>query len=281
MSPRRASSAAGRRGPVGSLARGLTLLAILASAHRPLGLSELAERAGLDKATTHRLARTLTQYRCVRQDPDTRRYQLAVGVLNLGYAFLTDLDVRELALPRMRSLSDRFHGSVSLAVLDGTEIVYIERLPAAALRVSLEVRVGARLPAHATSMGKAMLAALPIQEIRHMLSGRSLAQLTPNTITRLAALLRDLEIVRRRGFAINDEETAMGLRSAAAVVLDAEGRPVAALNVAVSGADWPRRRVEQEIAPVVLEYATEISSYLAPSHEPKASGSETSLRRRA
>ncbi len=94
------------------------------------------------------------------------------------------------------------------------------------------------------------------------LLGRRLERLTPNTITTVAGLLRDLDLVRRRGSAINDEETALGLRSVAAAVLDGDAHPVAALNVAVPSADWSRRRLEQEVAPLVVQAAAEISAQL-------------------
>lgn len=247
--------------PVGSLARGLRLLSIFGVDVKELGLSELAKRAELDKATTHRLARSLTELGFLDQDPETKRYRLGVHVLDLGFAYLGSVDVRELALPHMQALARDFDGSVSLSILDGTDIVYIERLRPKPFSVSVQVHVGSRSPVYCTAMGKALLACLPRRERDRILAGVKLEALTPHTITDPDTLARQLEQVLRRGFALNDEEHVLGLRSAAAAIRDRAGAPVAALNVAVSTL-VPRQEVESRIAPRVVDAATAISAQL-------------------
>ena len=247
--------------PVGSLARGLRLLSIFGVDVKELGLSELAKRAEIDKATTHRLARTLTELGFLEQDAETKRYRLGVHVLDLGFAYLSSVDVRELALPHMQALARDFDGSVSLSILDGTEIVYIERLRPKPFSVSVQVHVGSRSPVYCTAMGKAFLACLPRRERDRILGGITLEPLTPHTITDSRALARVLDQVERRGYAINDEEHALGLRSAAAAIRDRSGAPVAALNVAVSSL-VSRQEVESRIAPRVVEAAAVVSAQL-------------------
>src|SRR5216683_5344382 len=200
------------RRPHQALCRGLLLLSIIAeSPRRGMGLSELAEHAGFDKATTHRLARVLVRHGYFVQDHETRRYRLGVRVLDLGFAYLAGIDLRERALPYMQELAREFGGSVSLAQLDGTDIVYLERIPASQWMVSLEMRVGSRVPAHVTSMGKALLACLTDAQVRALLQGRKLQPLTARSITTTRQLLGELADIRARGFAINDEETVIGL----------------------------------------------------------------------
>jgi IclR family transcriptional regulator, pca regulon regulatory protein len=247
---------------VGSLARGLHLMSCLANAHRELGLSELAQLSGLDKATTFRLASTLVKLRYIAQDDVSRRYRLGLNVLDLGFAYLASLDVRAYALPRMEALVQEFEGSSSLTLLDGADIVYIERLVPHQPRVSVHVQVGSRLPAHCSSMGKALLALLPQPELRRLLDTMRLDAWTERTITDRRELLRQLDQVRCLGFAINDEETALGLRSVAAAIRDRKGRPAAALNVAVSAAQLSPKDLAQRVGPRVLEEADMISRHL-------------------
>ena len=134
-----------RRG--GSLRRGLTLLTCLGQASRPLGLSELAATSGMDKATTYRLAQTLVDTGFLTQDAATRSYSLALKILDLGFATLASMDVRTLALPYMRELADQFDGaSVSLTVLDGADVLYIERISQRRISMNVDVQVGSRAP---------------------------------------------------------------------------------------------------------------------------------------
>ncbi|TME99540.1 MAG: IclR family transcriptional regulator [Chloroflexi bacterium] len=256
--------AAVRETPSGSLARGLSLLAIVAgSPRRGLGLSELAENAGFDKATTHRLARVLVRYGCLVQDEETRRYRLGVRVLDFGFAYLAGIDVRERALPFMQQLAREFGGSVSLAQLDGADIVYLERIPASQWMVSLEMRVGSRVPAHVTSMGKALLACLTDAQVRALLQGKKLQPLTARTITTTRQLLAQLAEIRSRGFAINDEETVIGLRSVAAAIRGHQGSsPTAAVNVAVPSAQYTLEQLASELGPRLAEVAEALSAEL-------------------
>jgi IclR family pca regulon transcriptional regulator len=246
----------------GSLGRGLHLLAVLADAHQPVGLSELTARAGFDKATTHRLARTLLSCGYLSQDADSRRYRLGMRVLNLGFSYLRGLDVREQALPFMHVLVREISESASLSILDGPEVVYIERLRAGNVCVGIEVHVGSRMPAHCSSMGKAILAWLPAVQVRQILSTRPLVASTPYTITDLGRLERQLDDVRARGFAINDQEISLGFRSAAAAIRDRAGVPIAALNAAVATARVSRAELETRIAPRVAECAAAVSAQL-------------------
>jgi len=227
-----------------------------------MGLSELAEQAGFDKATTHRLARILVRYGYLVQDDETRRYRLGVRVLDFGFAYLAGIDLRERALPYMQELAREFGGSVSLAQLDGADIVYVERIPASQWMVSLEMRVGSRVPAHATSMGKALLACLTDAQVRALVQGRKLQPLTARTITTPKQLLGQLAEIRSRGFAINDEETVIGLRSVAAAIKGHQATPLAAVNVAVPTAQCSLDRLVAEIAPRVTEAAAAISAQL-------------------
>lgn len=247
----------------GSLRRGLGLLSYLGQSQGPLGLTELAILSGLDKATVHRLARALVDCGYLTQDPATRAYSLGLRILDLGFATLARLDVRQLALPYMRALAEQFdRASVSLCVLDGRDAVYIERISQRRTSVNVHVQVGSRIPAHCGSMGKAMLAALPVAESGALLRAQPLDAWTPRTLTSPSALEAQLEDVRTSGYAVNDEETALGLRSLAASVRRFDGRPAAAVNVAVAVAEMSLPELVEAAAPAVVEAAARISRHL-------------------
>jgi IclR family pca regulon transcriptional regulator len=249
--------------PAGSLRRGLALLTCLGQVAQPLGLSELAAAAGLDKATTHRLAQTLVECGYLRQDPATRSYSLALRILDLGFAALSNLDVRALALPYMRALAARFAGaSVSLAVLDGGDVLYIERISQRRITLSVDVQVGSRLGAHCSSLGKALLAALPPEQAQAAIQRHPLEPMTPSTITSPARLEAELSRIRAAGYAVNDEETVLGLRSLAAAIRGADGRPVAAINVAVSAAEVTLAALVGTAAEPVADAVAHVSAHL-------------------
>jgi IclR family pca regulon transcriptional regulator len=258
--------------PKGSLARGIHLLWAVARAGRPIGLSELALSAGLDKATTYRLARTLVALGCLEQDALKREYRVSLRVLDFGFAYLNNLDVRQRALPHMQALSRELGYAVSLSALDGTDVVYLEHLRAAPLRVASAVPIGFRIPANCSSMGKAMLAWLPGEDRQRVLRGRPLEALTARSITDADALEVELEKIRRRGFAVNDEEAAFGLRSVASAVRDGFGRPVAAINVAVPASQVSLVELERAIAPLVVRAAGLVSGELGFRDELAATG---------
>lgn len=248
--------------PVGSLPRGLRLLEAAASTRRDIGVSELAQLTGIDKATTHRLIRALTEMGYLVQVPESRRYRVGVRVLDLGFAFLSSLGIRELAFPYLESLAREVGGSISLAVLDGTDFVFVERLDAPHFSTGVDMNIGARLPAHISSLGKAMLACLSDDELERRYASRALQAYTPKTIVDLPRLLAEIRHIRERGYALNDEETVLGFRSAAAAIRDRSGAPAAAINVAVLSSQWPLYEVEQRIAPPVVRATVAISSHL-------------------
>lgn len=219
-----------------SLARGLAILASFRSGRPLVGVSELAREVGLTRSTTHRYVATLAELGYLQQDPETRKYRLGPRVLDLGFSALNSMELREVAAPHLRRLSDETGYTVNMAILDGLDIVYVERCRSARAgqrAIDLDLHVGSRLPAYCTSLGKVLLAYLPEKEREAALDRIDFARRGPNTIVSRAALLAELARVRDAGFAINDEELAPGLRSIAAPVLAHDGAAVAAINLAV------------------------------------------------
>lgn len=232
---------AGQAGFSQSLERGLAILSAFVEAGPVLGVADLGRMTGLGRSTTHRYVATLARLGYVQQDPDTRKYSLGPRVIDLGFAALSSMEMNRIAARHLQDLADETGFAASMAVLDGPDIVYVERRRsrrAAGLVVDVNLHVGSRLPAYCTSMGKALLAHREPSALRALLDRTNLARRGPRTITSREQLLAALAEVRRSGIAVNDEELAPGLRSIAAPVRDRSGAVVAAVNVAVHLTTW-------------------------------------------
>src|SRR3954454_1398779 len=218
-------AATAERDFVQSLARGLTVVRALARPGAGSTLAEVARKAGFSRAATRRFLLTLQELGYVRGDG--RIFALTPRVLELGYAYLSALTLPELAQPHLEGLVQRVHESSSVSVLDGRDVVYVARVPTRRI-MAVAISVGTRFPAHATSMGRVLLAGLPPAELQAVLGAGPFAQLPPRTVTRPADLRAEVEGVRERGWALVDQELEEGLRSIAVPIHDAAGSVVAA-----------------------------------------------------
>ncbi|MFT4229608.1 MAG: IclR family transcriptional regulator C-terminal domain-containing protein [Microbacterium sp.] len=243
---------------VQSLERGLAVIRAFDADHPRLTLSDVARETGVSRAAARRFLLTLVELGYVATDG--REFRLQPRVLDLGFAYLSGLGLPELAQPHLRRLSDASRESSSAAVLDGADIVYVSRVAVSRI-MSVAIGVGTRLPAHATSMGRAIVGCGTAERREEFLRNVEPRRLTPHTITDVAQLRTALDDVRRRGWALVDQELEEGLRSVAAPVRDATGEVVAAVNLAA-----PIRRgiaeVEGELVPLLLEAAAGIEQDL-------------------
>ena len=223
-----------------SVARALTILHLFTVGEAEISLSEISQRVALHQSTVFRLLATLGAVGFTEQNPHTGRYRLGPAALSLGQAFLRHSDLRQLAEAQLASLRDHSSETVHLATLYGTEVLYLEKLPGLHPIGLMTSRIGDRAPAHCTGLGKAMLAYQPEAAVRQTFSG-GLPGYTPRTVTRINALLEDLEKVRQQGFAVDDEEHEVGVVCVAAPVFDSS-RMVAAIS-----ASGPADRIRQEM----------------------------------
>jgi IclR family pca regulon transcriptional regulator len=244
---------------VNSLARGLNLLEALAGAGMPKTLTELSKIVGFNKVTTSRFCHTLMESGYIEKLP-SKHYQLTPKVLSLGYAVICSYDLRRVAQPYLRELSKTLQETVNMAVLEGTDILYVARFKTETI-LATELHLGSRLPVYCTSMGKAILAHLPESEQNSIIERIRFVRLTHKTLDSREALQLELEKVRRQGFAVNDEELSVGLRSIAAPVMRGD-RPVAAVNIAVPTIRYSRAKLLSELAPPLLRTARTISRLL-------------------
>lgn len=214
---------------VQSLARGLAVIRAFDADHAELSLSEVARRADVTRAAARRFLHTLVGLGYVRSDG--RLFALTPRVLELGFSYLSSLSLPEILQPHLETLSREVGESVSAAVLDGADIVYIARVPARRI-MSVRITIGTRFPAYATSMGRVLLAALPASARDGALA--HLEPLTERTTTDAVQLSAALDRVAAQGWALVDGELEPGLRSVAVGVPDRSGTIVAAINVSTS-----------------------------------------------
>jgi IclR family pca regulon transcriptional regulator len=246
-----------------SLERGLGILAAFTPTQPSLGVSELAREVGLSRSTTHRYMSTLTRLGYLQQDAASRRYRLGPRVLDLGFSAINSMELRVISSPYLQRLSDETGFTVNMAILDGTDILYVERCRssrAGQREIDLNLHVGSRLPAYCTSMGKVLLAYLAPKRRAALLDGLPLGKRGPNTLTNRKALEAELAAIRERGLALNNEELAYGLRSIAAPVRGPGGDVVAAINLAVHSSMVSMRDLVARLGASLQRTAAEISS---------------------
>jgi len=248
-----------------SLERGLAILASFRSERPLLGVSELGRDVGLSRSTTHRYVATLVALGYLQQDSVSRKYRLGSRVLDLGFSAINSMELREVAGPHLRELSDATGYTANMAILDELDIVYVDRCRSSQPRqreIDLNLHVGARLPAYCTSLGKVLLAQLPEGERAARVERIDFQRRGPNTITSRAALTAELVRVRRQGYAVNNEELAYGLRSIAAPVLRHDGSAAGAINLAVHSSMVSSETLGESFGPVLMRTAADISARL-------------------
>jgi IclR family transcriptional regulator, pca regulon regulatory protein len=246
---------------VASLARCFQVLEALNSAGRSVGLTELAQLSGLDRSGVQRITHTLRVLGYLRQDPATKAFRLSGRMLEFGHTVLATDRVRERAQAHLEALNRRTGETVNLMELEGDEIVYVLRYPSLHA-VSVDLHVGSRLPAYCTAAGRAILAHMDQADALARLKAARRTAMTRFTVTDLAGLRRELEVVHAQGFAVNDQEAFLGDLSVAAPLRDLHGVPVAAVNIAVPTPRWKLEEVLSKLVPPLVRTAAAIDREL-------------------
>ncbi|HEY7891330.1 MAG TPA: IclR family transcriptional regulator [Solirubrobacteraceae bacterium] len=247
-----------------SLERGLAILSCF-SAERPVrGIADLADELGMSRSTTHRYVVTLVALGYLEQDAQ-RKYRLGLRVTDLGMSALNSMSLREHAHPYLEELRRETNFTVNLAILDGVEVLYVDRVRgsrAGQHKIDFDLHVGSRLPAWCTAMGKLLLAYLPDEEQRVLVGQMKLARRGPNTIISKKALRAELESVREEGLAIDDEELAPDIQAIAAPVRSSAGEVIAAINLAAAKNMITIDELVVSLSPHLIATAARISARL-------------------
>jgi IclR family pca regulon transcriptional regulator len=253
-----------RRQSLQSLERGIAVIQVFSRERPALTLSEVARLCGITRATARRILLTLEDLGHVRSDG--RLFSLTPRVLTLGWAYLSSLNLWETAQPLMEELTRRTNESCSAATLDLPDVVYVARVPTHRI-MTIALGIGTRLPAHCTSMGRVLLAALPEAELEAFLARTPLEAYTPRTVTEPERLRRTLATVRQQGWALVDQELEIGLRSIAAP-LRVDGRTIAAVNVSAAAPRVPLEQLRGEFLPELLQTVEMIATALERQRRP-------------
>ena len=245
-----------------SLARGLAVIRAFTQQRRHLSIAQLSQRTGIPRAAVRRCLHTLTKLGYVGSD-DGRGYALRPRILALGHAYLSSTPLATMAQPLLDNISEALHESSSMAVLEGDEILYVARSTTTTRLMSIDLGLGSRLPAYCSSMGRVLLADLPVPELDAYLARVKLVRLTHRTISTASELRRALATVQRQGYAVVDQELELGLRSIAVPVKDAAGRCIAAINVGTQSARVSVAEMESKFLPALNSAAAELGMMLA------------------
>lgn len=244
---------------VQGLERGFAVIRAFSPETPSLTIAKVSERTGFTRAVARRYLLTLQALGYVMQRDD--HFSLTPRLLDLGFTYLSTLDVTTIAPPFMEQVTAELHESCSLSVLDGCEIVYVVRRPAKRI-MSINLAIGSRLPAHATSMGKVLLAFQPVAFLSRCFEDAELERFTDRTVVEVQELRGVLAQVRELGWAIVDEEYERGVRSVAAPIFGRDGSIQAAINVAGHTSRVSLEQLRLEYLPVVLDAAERISRAL-------------------
>ena len=250
---------------VQSFARGLQVIRSFSADAPRQTLTEVASRSGLTRAGARRILLTLQTLGYV--ETDGKLFSLTPRILDLGFAYLSSMPIWNIAEPVMEAMVEEVKESCSAAVLEGTDIIYVMRVPTHKI-MSISLGVGSRLPAYCTSLGRVLLADLPDAELRQRLQASARLARTRHTITEVNELVARVLTVRKQGWSLVDQELEEGLVSLAAPVTDREGRTVAALNISGQAMRTSAKTMQSQMLPSLLAAAHTISSLLADKRRP-------------
>lgn len=243
-----------------SLTRALTLLERLSESPKGLQLTDLSYQLGMPAATVHRLLTTFEELNFVEQDSEQGLWFVGLKTFTVGNAFLNRRNYVAIARPHMHSLVEQCGETVNLGVIDDGEVVFISQVESQEV-MRMIVKLGSRSPIHASGVGKAMLANMPQQRVSKILERRGLARYTDHSIDNPALLRDELEQIRQQGYALDDEEHAVGLRCVAAAIFDENGQALAAISLSGPKARMVDDRLG-ELGQAIKQTADEISQAL-------------------
>jgi IclR family pca regulon transcriptional regulator len=247
-----------------SLRAGLAILNCFSAEQPVLGIANLADELSMSRSTTHRYASTLVALGYLEQD-QARRYRLAPRVVDVGMSVLDSMALRGKAREHLRELREQTGRTVSLAVLDGGDVRYVDRLRGwrrGQHAVDLDLGVGARVPANCSAMGKVLLAYLPDRERERLVGELDLTRRGPKSITSKRALRAELEQVRVDGLAVGDEELGPGVRTLAAPVMSPDGEVIAAIGIPVPADSFTREELVEVLGAPLRAAAKRLSAAL-------------------
>lgn len=245
-----------------SVEKTLQIIEVLAGDREPLRLADISKRVEMPASTVLRMINTLLEHGYAYQDAQSLRYGLTLRFAQIGHMINAQFRIRDVVHPYLTELSRVSGESTCLAVEEDMEVIYIDVVDGADGMLKIMQRIGKRAPLHSTGIGKLMLTQYSPDELARLAKARGLSRLTPHTLTSVTDLEREIALIRKQGYAVDDEECELGARCVAAPIYDYESRIVAAISVSGPVSRITRKRVT-ELAPLVMEAADTISRMMA------------------
>jgi len=246
--------------PLSSVKKALKILEAFTEDRTELGVTQIAHLLKSHKSSVSRILMTLMAEGFVEKTSLKNKYRLGMKLVELGNRALSRFDLKEYASPHLEALAQKTNEIIHLSILDKHEILYIDKKGADQV-LTVATRIGGRNPAHACGMGKVLLSGLSQEELMKILSTAPLKQFTLTTITEIPKLLKELEKIRRQGFAVDNEESFPGIKCVAAPITDGRGKVIAAMSTTVPTQRMEKERIK-ELAALVMECARQISDQI-------------------
>lgn len=243
--------------PSAAVERALAMLEEVSQASDGLSNAEISRKLNIPKSSASYILRTLETQGYLARDEASGKYRVGLKILSLSRGALGGLDVRGVALPVMRRLMQETGLTCHLAVLDGADAVYVEKVESEGF-IRMDTWVGRRMRVHATSVGKAIVAYISEETVKEIMSKGGMEKRTPKTITTLPRLLKELEKVRSQGYAVDDEENNLGARCVAAPIFDQRGAIEASL-----GLSGTTQQVSPQTMPRILEALKDAARHIS------------------
>jgi DNA-binding IclR family transcriptional regulator len=215
---------------VQSVDRALTIIKLVSTRKEGIGVTELANKLGLNKSSIFRLLETLAAHGFIEQIKETKKYKLGYQFLELSTKLLESIDFRQEAIPYLRELEEISNEVIHLVIYSQKEAVYIEKLEGNET-LRMHSQVGRRAPMHCTSAGKVILAQLPVTEVKEIIQQRGLPSHTEKTLTTEKDLFENLSVIRKQGYGIEREENETGITCIAAPIFNHLGEVAGAISV--------------------------------------------------
>lgn len=257
----RASNAIDTRLYVASAEKCLKVLSAFRNSTDPMSLTEISQASGIGLSAVQRFVYTLKVLNYINQDKSTKRYAPTSKVLDLSYAYLSNSELIVRSAPFIREAHRQTNETINLLQLDGTEVVYLFRI-ASRNAISVDMTVGAKLPAHSSAGGWAMMAHLSADQVSALIAASDLTKRTPYSSTETSQILEKLQGIREVGYAVNNQEAFIGDLTVAAPIFDRSGAPIAAVNIALKTPRWTCEKAIEQCAPVIIETALAITNAL-------------------
>jgi IclR family KDG regulon transcriptional repressor len=246
---------------VQTIERVANIFEVMAQNTQGISLKELSARVSLPKGTIHRLLSSLAYFGYVRQVSESKNYQLGFKLVELGNRLLNQLDVRMQARPFLVGLSKEIKETIHLVVFDQNEALYVDKVESNEKSSGLQMvsRVGLRIPAHCSSVGKVFLAHLSDSELDTLIKEKGLKKRTKNTITDPEKLKQHLKVIRQQGYAVDDEENEEGIRCVGAPIFNQRGQVIAAISISGPTVRITQKIIQQTLRKEVIQKALDIS----------------------